>query len=228
MMTADGCDGLPNEAEACLSRAFRRDKHRASLKAEWQDDEHTGDGLPGIVCQSKALRPYPLLPPRRPRPLPPHPRTPSPSPPTMSKPPSPSLVLSVLRANEMHVKTRVHTHAVASERTHKATSWCKAPSHDPFSTCLPGAFFFLKCLPGGSDCKESKCNEGDLGSIPGLERSPGGGPGNPLLQYSCLENPHGQRSQAGYSPCSRRARHDWAAKHSTAFSLNRCLRPCPH
>ena len=36
-------------------------------------------------------------------------------------------------------------------------------------------------------------------SIPGLGRSPGGGHGNPL-QYSCLENPHGQRSQVGYSP----------------------------
>ena len=31
-------------------------------------------------------------------------------------------------------------------------------------------------------------NEGDVGSIPGLGRSPGGGRGNPL-QYSCLENP---------------------------------------
>ena len=39
----------------------------------------------------------------------------------------------------------------------------------------------------------------DLGSIPGLGRSPGGGHGN-LLQYSCLKNPHGQRSLAGYSP----------------------------
>ena len=42
-------------------------------------------------------------------------------------------------------------------------------------------------FPGGSDCRESTCNEGDLGSIPGLERSPGEGNGNPL-QYSCLEN----------------------------------------
>ena len=40
---------------------------------------------------------------------------------------------------------------------------------------------------------------GDLDSIPGLGRSPEGGHGNPL-QYSCLENPHGQRSLAGYSP----------------------------
>ena len=41
---------------------------------------------------------------------------------------------------------------------------------------------------GGSEGKESAYNAGDLGSIPGLERSPGGGHGNPL-QYSCLENP---------------------------------------
>ena len=40
----------------------------------------------------------------------------------------------------------------------------------------------------GSDGKEFACSTGDLGSIPGLGRSPGGGHGNPL-QYSCLENP---------------------------------------
>ena len=51
----------------------------------------------------------------------------------------------------------------------------------------------------GSDGKESACNVGDLGLIPGLGRTPGGGHGN-ALQYSCLENPHGQRSLAGYSP----------------------------
>ena len=42
-------------------------------------------------------------------------------------------------------------------------------------------------FPGGSDVKESACNMGDLGSIPRLERFPGGGHGNPL-QYSYLEN----------------------------------------
>ena len=42
--------------------------------------------------------------------------------------------------------------------------------------------------PGGSDGKESACNVGDLGSIPGLGRSPGEGNGN-SFQYSCLENP---------------------------------------
>ena len=41
---------------------------------------------------------------------------------------------------------------------------------------------------GSSDGKDSACSAGDLGLIPGLGRSPGGGHGNPL-QYSCLENP---------------------------------------
>ena len=60
-------------------------------------------------------------------------------------------------------------------------------------------FFFLRVFqklyrlkvlsfPGGSAGKESACNVGDLGSIPVLGRSPGGGHGKPL-QYSCLENP---------------------------------------
>ena len=42
-------------------------------------------------------------------------------------------------------------------------------------------------FPSSSDSKVSACNVGDLGSIPGLGRSPGEGNGNPL-QYSCLEN----------------------------------------
>ena len=43
-------------------------------------------------------------------------------------------------------------------------------------------------FPGGSEVKVSACNVGDLGSIPGLGKSPGEGNGNPF-QYSCLENP---------------------------------------
>ena len=54
-------------------------------------------------------------------------------------------------------------------------------------------------FPGGSDGKESACNAGDLGLIPGIRRPLGEGNGNPL-QYPCLENPRGQRSLAGYSP----------------------------
>ena len=54
-------------------------------------------------------------------------------------------------------------------------------------------------FPGGSDGKKSTCSAGDLGLIPGLGRSPGGGHDNPL-QYSCLGNPQGQRSLVAYSP----------------------------
>ena len=46
-------------------------------------------------------------------------------------------------------------------------------------------------FPGGSDGKESACNVGDLGSIPGSGRFPGEGNGNPL-QHSCLENSMGR------------------------------------
>jgi len=54
-------------------------------------------------------------------------------------------------------------------------------------------------FPGGSDGKESTCDAGDLSLVSGLGRSPGGRHGN-TFQFSCLENPHGQRSLAGYIP----------------------------
>ena len=49
-------------------------------------------------------------------------------------------------------------------------------------------YIIYKGLPGGSDGKDSACNAGDQGLIPGSGRSPGEGNGNPLL-YSCLKNP---------------------------------------
>ena len=55
----------------------------------------------------------------------------------------------------------------------------------------------------GSDSKQSACNAGDLGSVPGLGRFPGGGHGNPL-QYSCLENPYEQRNLEDFSPWGRK------------------------
>ena len=51
-----------------------------------------------------------------------------------------------------------------------------------------GHIVFPLGFTGGSDGKESASNAGDLGSIPGLGRTPGEGHGNPP-QYSCLENP---------------------------------------
>ena len=62
---------------------------------------------------------------------------------------------------------------------------------DGFSCC--------KVFPGSSAGKEPTCNAGDLGSISGLERSPGEGNGYPL-QYSCLENPMERESLADYNP----------------------------
>ena len=53
---------------------------------------------------------------------------------------------------------------------------CDIVSHQP------------EAFPGGSSGKKSACNPGDLGSVPGLKRSPEDGNGYPL-QYSCLENP---------------------------------------
>ena len=65
-------------------------------------------------------------------------------------------------------------------------------------------------FPGGTSGKEPPANAGDTrnGSlIPGLGGSPGEGNDNPL-QYSCLENPCGQRSLVDYSPWGRRVGHD--------------------
>ena len=58
-------------------------------------------------------------------------------------------------------------------------------------------------FPGGSVVKNPPANAGDIGSIPGPGRSPGGGNGNPH-QYSCLENPVESGMQSNYSPWSHK------------------------
>ena len=62
-----------------------------------------------------------------------------------------------------------------------------------------GSLIGVQGFPGRPAGKESTCNAGDPGLVPGSGRSPVGGHGNPL-QYSCMENPQGQRSLVGYSP----------------------------
>ena len=64
-----------------------------------------------------------------------------------------------------------------------------------------------KGFPGGSNDKDSACDAGDLGSVPGSGRSPGEGNGNPH-QYSCLENSM-DRGAIG----SQRVRHDRVHTH---------------
>ena len=66
---------------------------------------------------------------------------------------------------------------------------------------LKSSIFWHSAL--GSEVKASASNPGDLGSIPGLGRSPGEGNGNPL-QYSCLENPMDRGSGGHYSPWVRK------------------------
>ena len=77
----------------------------------------------------------------------------------------------------------------------------------PWTAALQASLPFTvstECIYHGSVGKSSACNAEDLGSTPGLGRSPGEGNGNPL-QCSCLENPHGQRSLAGYTPRGRKS-----------------------
>ena len=71
----------------------------------------------------------------------------------------------------------------------------------------------LKSLgfPGDSDSKESACNMGHLGSIPGSGRSPGKGNGN-LLQYSCLGSPMDRGAWQATVSGVARVRHDLVTK----------------
>ena len=82
-----------------------------------------------------------------------------------------------------------------------------------FQVILQGGPAFFQHFPGGSDSKGSACSEGNRGWISGLERSPGGGHGNPL-QYSCLENPMDGEPGEPRSLGSQRVRHDLSTKHN--------------
>ena len=62
-------------------------------------------------------------------------------------------------------------------------------------------------IPGGSDGKESACNAGDPGLIPGSGRIPAEGNGNPTPAFLPGEY-HGQRSSAGYHPWGHRVGHN--------------------
>ena len=81
---------------------------------------------------------------------------------------------------------------------------------------------YLWNFPGGSAVKNPPASAGDVRLIPGLGRSSGGRNGNPV-QYSCLGNPHGQRSLVGYSPWSW-VRHDWAHTHTDTEFCQTCYK----
>ena len=94
---------------------------------------------------------------------------------------------------------------------------------NPVTSFLRDWFLRAKFYPlsGGSNSKESACNAGNLDSIPGLGRSPGGRHGNPL-QYSCLANSYGQRSLAGYSLRGRKES-DMTEQLTTQINTHRGL-----
>ena len=126
-----------------------------------------------------------------------------------------------------YIQLCIHTNGASQESTCNAGD----PSPIPWSGRLPWRRDRLRIpvfmgFPGGSDGKESTCKVGDMDSIPGLGRSPGGGLGNPL-QYSCLENPHGQRSLEDYSPWCREKSEmtEWLSAGAAAAAKSR--QSCP-
>ena len=91
-----------------------------------------------------------------------------------------------------------------------------------FSRCVLSSSWvwsqLCNALPCSSAGKESTCNARDSSSIPGSGSSPGKGHDNPL-QHSCLENPHGQRSLASYSPWGHKQSDLTTTKQSTAHLI---------
>ena len=96
----------------------------------------------------------------------------------------------------------------------------QGPWFDSWSGSSSGEGIVFLGFPSSSNGKESTCNVGDLGSIPGLGRSPGGGHGKPL-QYPCLENSYGQEPGGLHSMDSQRVGHDWATKHTVQATIYR-------
>ena len=84
-----------------------------------------------------------------------------------------------------HLKLDVIYHQYSCELS--KVRMCYEPITVYIASCVSWVSRLTLGFPGGSDHKESACRAGDLGSIPGLGRSPGGGNGN-SLQYSCLED----------------------------------------
>ena len=109
---------------------------------------------------------------------------------------------------------------------HGGHDWATELNWTELVTLFYPHLLFHMSFSGGSDSKESACNVGDLGSIPGLGSFPGGRHGNPF-QYSCLENPMDrgawQATVHGVAK-SRTWLSDWAHTHTlihtTVFNLS--------
>ena len=85
-------------------------------------------------------------------------------------------------------------------------------------------FWSVLGFPGGSDSKESASNAGDLGSVPGLGRSPGGGHGKPAPVFLPGESPWTEEPGELQFMGLLRVEQDSGTKHKTALSL-KCSYP---
>ena len=113
--------------------------------------------------------------------------------------------------------------SIFNQRSQKMQKKRKTVKQDKIITVQPlntvkDIQFLLRGFPGGSEVKASACNAGDLGSIPGLGRSPGEGNGSPL-QYSCLENP--MDGGAWWATVQGVAKSQTGLSDFTFFSLSR-------
>ena len=92
--------------------------------------------------------------------------------------------------------------------------------------CVHFLYIYMYSFPGDSLCKESACNAGDLGSIPGLGRSLGGGHGYPLV-FLTRESPWTEEPGRLQAMGSQRVRHGWATKHKSEWvSVCLCVSVC--
>ena len=95
---------------------------------------------------------------------------------------------------------KLSTHKVSHHKETRITLYIYMYTHTHMLIHMGTYMCIYTCIYAGLSGKESTCNAEDYaGSIPGSRRSPGGGHGN-SLQYSCLENFHGQMSLRSYSP----------------------------
>ena len=116
-----------------------------------------------------------------------------------------------------------------SEAIQRGSCYGNCPAQNLWSCIRHISFMFILIhiyihgLPRWLSNTESDFNEGDLGSIPGLERFPLGGPSNPL-QYFCLENSMDRRAWQAtvHEVANRRDWSDWAHIHSCVFYILRC------
>ena len=107
----------------------------------------------------------------------------------------------MLQTQYRHGPPPCHTHTYAMHIRHICTLSRIHGPQEPIHDSSSEPSVWLSSLPGGASGEEP-ARAGDIrdaASTPGSGRCPGGGHGNPL-QYSCLENPQGQRSLASYRP----------------------------